>query len=120
MIHFLQQKLDDSFFNTVTIFKTGLSDFHLLTVTEFKMRFQKLPPKKVNYRDHNSLDNEKFRSDISKFAFDASDLEGFKNTIFSIFNKDASIKDIGLYIRAAGSSIYEKGTAQSHYEKIQT
>ena len=26
------------------VFETGLSDFHLLTVTEFKMGFQKLKP----------------------------------------------------------------------------
>ena len=29
------------------VFETGLTDFHLLTVTEFKMGFQKLPMKIV-------------------------------------------------------------------------
>ena len=32
-------------FQHSSAFETGLSDFHLLTVTEFKMGFQKLKPK---------------------------------------------------------------------------
>ena len=58
-----------------------------MTVTEFKIGFQKLPPKIVK-----NFDNENFRPDISKFDFDASDLEGFKNTIFCMFNKHVPIK----------------------------
>ena len=80
------------------VFETELSDFHLLTVTEFKMCFQKLPPKIVNYRNYKIFGNEKSRSDISKFDFGASDLESFKNTIFCIFNKHVPIKR--KYIRA--------------------
>ena len=63
------------------IFETGLSDFHLLTVTEFKMSFQKLQPK-INYRDYKNFDNEKFRSDICKMNLNTTDLEGFKGHIF--------------------------------------
>ena len=87
-----------NYFQHSNVFETGLSDFHLLNVTEFKMGFQKLPPKIVNYRDYKNFHNEKFRSNISKFDFDASDLEGFKNTIFCIFSYHAPIKKI--YIRA--------------------
>ena len=36
-------------FQYSNVVETGLSDFHLLTVTEFKMDFQKLSPKIVNY-----------------------------------------------------------------------
>ena len=56
------------------------------------MGFQKLPTKIVNYQDYKNFDNEKFRSDIPKSDFDASDLEGFRNIIFCIFNKHAPIK----------------------------
>ena len=80
------------------VFEIGLSDFLLLTVTEFKKGFQKLPPKIVNSWDYKNFDNLKFRLDISKFDFDTSDLEGFKNTIFCIFNKHAPIKR--KYVRA--------------------
>ena len=43
-------------FQRNNVFETGLSDFHVLTVNEFKMGFQKLPPKIVNYRDYKSFD----------------------------------------------------------------
>ena len=48
------------------VFETGLSDFHLLTVTECKMSFQKLQPEIINYRNYRNFDNEMFRSDIWK------------------------------------------------------
>ena len=80
------------------VFETGLSDFHLLTVTEFKMSFQKLQPKIINYRDYKNFDNEKFRSDIFKMNLNTTDLEGFMKTVFHIFNKHAPIKR--KYIRA--------------------
>ena len=41
----------------------------------------------VKYKDYKNFDKENFRSDIFKFDFGASDLEGIKNTIFCIFNK---------------------------------
>ena len=59
------------------VFETGLSDFRLLTVTEYKMGFQKLPPKTVKYRVYKNFDNETFRLDISKIDSGASYLEGF-------------------------------------------
>ena len=65
-------------------FETGLSDFHLLTVTKFKMGFQKLPPKIVNYQDYKNFDNEKFRSDISKFDLRASKVSRIQYSVFLI------------------------------------
>ena len=87
-----------SCFQHSKVFEMGLSDIHLLTVTEFKMSFQKLQPKIINYRDYKSFDNEKFRSDIWKVNLNTTDLEGFIKTLFHIFNKYAPIKR--KYIRA--------------------
>ena len=42
-------------FQHTNIFETGLSEIHLLTLSEFKMGFQKLPPKIVNYRDYKNV-----------------------------------------------------------------
>ena len=81
-----------SCFQHSRVFETGLSDFHLLTVTEFKMSFQKLQPKIINYRDYKNFDNEKFRSDTWKMNLDTTDLEGFMKIAFCIFNKHAPIK----------------------------
>ena len=90
-----------------TVFETGLSDFHLLTVTLFNVDFQKLPLKIVNYRDCKIVANEKFRADIYKFDFGASDLESFKNIIFCICSKQTSIKT--KYIQANEVLFMTKG-----------
>ena len=74
------------------VFETGLSDFYLLTVTGFKMSFQKLQPKIINYRDYKNFDNEKLQSDICKMNLNTTDLEGFMKTVFHIFSKHATIK----------------------------
>ena len=39
-----------SHFQHSNVFETGLSDFHLLTITEFNMGFQKLKPQVITYR----------------------------------------------------------------------
>ena len=81
-----------SCFQHCKVFETGLSGFHVLTVTEFKMSFQKLQPKVINYRNHKSFDNEKFRLDIFKINLNTTGLEGFMKTVSRIFNKHAPIK----------------------------
>ena len=39
-----------------------------MVVAELKMRFQKLKPHIVGYRDYKHFDNEKFRSDIQNYV----------------------------------------------------
>ena len=53
-----------SYFQHSEVFETNLSDFHLLTVTELKMNFQKQKPKIIAYRDYKKFDNNTFRHDI--------------------------------------------------------
>ena len=81
-----------SCFQQNKVFETGLADFHLLTVTEFKMSLQKLQSKITNYRGYKNFDNEKFWSDIFKMNLNTTDLEGFMTKVFHIFNKHAPIK----------------------------
>ena len=73
-------------------FETGLSDFHLLTVTEFKMGFQKLKPKIIIYRDFKNFDNVKFRHVIVTATSNVDNFGMSKSTIFIIFNRHAPIK----------------------------
>ena len=42
------------------VFETGLSDFHMMIVSELKMRFQKLKPHILSYCEYKHFDNEKF------------------------------------------------------------
>ena len=69
-----------SYFQRSTVFETGLSDFHLLTITEFKTSFQKREPKIIKYRDYKNFDHSKFRSEIFKRNFNYADLITFKET----------------------------------------
>ena len=55
-----------SYFQRSTVFETGLSDFHLLTTTEFKMSFQKREPKIIKYRDYKNFGNNMFRYETLK------------------------------------------------------
>ena len=51
-------------FCQTNVFETGLSNFHMIVVTELQMEFQKLKRQIVIYRDYKHFDNEKLRSDI--------------------------------------------------------
>ena len=87
-----------SYFQHSNVFETGLSDFHLLTVTEFKMGFQKLKPQVIIYRNYKNFNNDRFQADIKTCGFDTKDINSFKETILSVFSKYAPIKK--KYIRA--------------------
>ena len=80
-------------FQHSTVLETGLSDFHLLTVTEFKMNFQKCKPHIITYRNYKNYDNNVFRSEIQSFcSLNETNLGLFKESTFWIFNKHAPIR----------------------------
>ena len=68
-------------FQHSSTFETDISDFHLLTVTEFKMGFQKLKSKVIVYRDYKNFDNAKFRYDIVTATSNINDFGTYKSTI---------------------------------------
>ena len=49
------------YFKQNNVIETGLSDFHMMVVTELKMRFQKLKPNIEAYLGYKHFDNECFR-----------------------------------------------------------
>ena len=63
------------YFCLIDTVETGLSDFHLLTFSVFRMNFEKLRPTIVTYRDYNNYNNDNFRKFISEFDFDFRDYE---------------------------------------------
>ena len=73
------------YFQHSTVFETGLSDFHLITITEFKTSFQKREPKIIKYRDYKNFDNNKFRSEILKRNFNYTVWELLKK-LFLIYS----------------------------------
>ena len=62
------------------------------------MRFQKLKPRVITYRNYEIFKNDRFQGDIKTCGFDTKGINSFKETILSVFNNYASIKK--KYIRA--------------------
>ena len=82
-----------AFFQRSTVLEIRLSEFHLFTVTEFKMSFQKCKSHIITYRNYKNYDNDVFRSEIQLFcSLNETDLDPFTESIFCIFNKHASIR----------------------------
>ena len=53
-----------SFIGT-TVLESGLSDFHKLIVTVLKIKFEKAPPRILQYRNYKNFDNNDFRQEIN-------------------------------------------------------
>ena len=49
-------------FSISTILETGLSDFHLLLVTEFTMGFTKFNPRIITYRHYKKFNNNEIQN----------------------------------------------------------
>ena len=48
-------------FQSTYVLETGLSDFHLMTVTVMRKTFKKMHPRVINYRSYRDFYNEIFR-----------------------------------------------------------
>ena len=57
------------------------------------MGFQRLKLQVITYRNYKNFDNDKFQSDIKICGFDTNDVNSFKETFLSVFNKYALIKN---------------------------
>ena len=80
-------------FQHKAVLETGVSDFHLLTVTKFKMRFQKCKPHIITYQNCKNYDNDVLRSEIQTFcSLNETDLGLFNESIFCRFNKHAPVR----------------------------
>ena len=89
-------------FQNSSVFETGLSDFHKLTITVLKQYFPKLKPKVVNYRDYQNFQNNEFRAELdnemSKHDLGNMEYQHFLNIFIDILNKHAPMKQ--KYLRA--------------------
>ena len=45
-------------FQSICVIETGLSDFHLMTLTVMGKNFKKIKPRIINYRSYNNFSNE--------------------------------------------------------------
>ena len=85
-------------FQSTCVIETGLSDFHLMTVTVLRKTFKKVRPRIINYRSFKHFSNEAFRvsfkTNLSCEVYINNDngLERFCKTAIDTLNKIAPIK----------------------------
>ena len=51
-------------FQSTDVIETGLSDFHLMTLSVMRKKFKKIKPRIINYMPYNKLSNEYYRKCI--------------------------------------------------------
>ena len=82
-------------FQTTCVIETGLSDFHLITLTVMRKSFKKLKARVINYRPYKLFSNEVFREDLleklSQQTFNKNDygFEKFCNITLKTLDKYA-------------------------------
>ena len=87
-----------SMFHSTCVIETGLSDFHLMTVTVMRKTFKKLSPRIISYRSYKDFSDEKFRdclvNNLSNEVFSNNDngLEKFCKTTMNTLNLFPPIK----------------------------
>ena len=57
-----------TYFQLSTALETGLSYFHFLTVTEFKLGFTNSKPRIITYWDYKNFDNNSIRSETQSLC----------------------------------------------------
>ena len=85
-------------FESTSVIETGLSDFHLMTLTVMKKSFKIIQPRIINYRSYKHFSNDTFRKDLidklsnEKFVINDDGLKRFCEPSVNILNKHAPRK----------------------------
>ena len=84
-------------FHSSSVFETGLSEFHKLTLTVLKVFNTKREPKIIQYRDYNHFDNASFRADLlqelSHQNVQPGEFQKFKYISSKVLNIHAPLKE---------------------------
>ena len=80
-------------FQNTTVLVNGLSDFHKMAITVFKVKLNKTKPKEVNYRDYKRFNGNLFKSDLkAALSNGCNTYEKFENIFLSTLNLHAPLK----------------------------
>ena len=96
-IGLIQTNVHQKFQSTCAL-ETGLSDFHLMTVTVMRKIFKKLKPRTINYRYYKHFSNEAYREslldELSKEVFvnNGDALQRFCDININVLNRHAPRK----------------------------
>ena len=80
-----------SFYKPKT-FSSGLSDFHKMVLTFFKMKFHKQKPKLITYRTYKNFDCDSFKRDLNIFSPLFKNYNDFQSTFMKLLNQHAPLK----------------------------
>ena len=98
-----------SFESTCTT-ENGLSDFHKLVVTVLNEKYERMPPKAIQYIDHKKFDYTIFNNNLCKqienFNFSELDFATLRKIFIEILDKLAPLKK--KYIRSNHSKFVTK------------
>ena len=87
-----------STFNTALVTETGLSDYHKIITTFFKLHFSSLRPKVITYRNYKKFHEEKLLNDLKENNIIVNEKDPNQNyqsltkTFLTIVNKHAPLK----------------------------
>ena len=85
-------------FQSTCVIETGLSDFHLMTLTVMKKSFKKFQPRIINYRSYKHFSNDTFRKDLidklsnEELVINDDGMKRFCELNINILNKHAPRK----------------------------
>ena len=80
-----------SFQNSYSI-SNSLSDFHNITVSVLKTKFEKCPPKKIKYRCYRKFDGNAFERCITEILNSDHNFEKKMDDVLAALNREAPIK----------------------------
>ena len=91
------------------VIETGISDFHKLTITVIKMKFNRYPPSVISYREYKSYSPYLFRAELNcilSFDLNFINNDTFTQIVMELLNKHCPIKF--KYIRGNDSPFMTK------------
>ena len=76
-------------FRNTAITETGINDHHKLITSFFRSHFERIPPKKVEYRNYKKFDVTNFLRDLDREIIQHST---FSDAFRSVLDRDAPLK----------------------------
>ena len=73
-------------------FETGMSDFHHMIYTMFRLTYDKIPPIDIKYRSYKHFDSGKVSTDLIKNCTDILSYNHLESSLLSILDTHAPIK----------------------------
>ena len=106
-------------FQNSTVVETGLSDFHMLTVTVLKTSFRKRPPKLIKYRNYKQYSHFNFQNEFT-LLLTGIDLNHISNDDYvslfmEVLNRHAPLKQ--RYVRANDQPFVTKELRKEHMKR---